>query len=347
MEPTVTILMPVHNGEKYLQTAINSILNQTFADYEFIIIDDCSTDSSWDIMNSYKDKRIRLFRNKKRGGASITRNIGLKLSNGEYIALMDADDLSMPNRLAYQVSFMKSRPDIGICGTWARSIGKEKRIMRCPVRSDDIRIGLLFNNCFINTSVILRNEYFKRHNLLFKPFIEPAEDYELWVRCSKLFNMGNIPKVLVNYRVHEKQASNQKKDKQALITKSVREGQVKSLGLNASEEELALFNRYAWQNYDNVRQYLFIVETWLFKLMTANNEVHQYPDLYFKNYLATKFLVMHHYLNSHGFFVCNLFSNASYFDSNLIDWKNRLLFRLRGISGLINTLIGVLFWKHN
>jgi len=122
MKPTVSVLMPVFNGEQFLRPAMNSILNQTFTDFEFIIVDDGSTDHSREILNSYTDSRVRLICNESNIGLTDSLNRGLEAASGNYIARMDQDDISLPERLAKQVAFMDSHPEVGVCGTWAKDI---------------------------------------------------------------------------------------------------------------------------------------------------------------------------------------------------------------------------------
>src|SRR2546423_6687976 len=122
MRPRVSVLMPVYDVAKYLREAIDSILGQTFTDFEFIIIDDASTDRSAEIINSYNDPRIRFIQNEKNVGLIATLNRGLDLAYGEYLARMDQDDVSLPERLAKQVAFMETASDVAASGTWARDI---------------------------------------------------------------------------------------------------------------------------------------------------------------------------------------------------------------------------------
>ena len=120
MNPKVTVLMPVYNGEKYLKEAITSILLQTFDDFEFLIINDGSSDASVDIIQSFRDPRIRLVHNDTNIGLIATLNKGLKLAHGKYVARMDQDDISLPRRLEKQTYFMDNNPDVGVCGTWIK-----------------------------------------------------------------------------------------------------------------------------------------------------------------------------------------------------------------------------------
>jgi len=141
----VTIIMPVYNGEVYLREAIDSILDQTLTDFEFLILNDGSSDHSVDIVRSYDDPRIRLVENEANLGVVQTLNRGLDLANGTFIARMDCDDRSLRDRLARQVAFLDDHPEVGICGTWMEAIGaRAGYIWRYPTDPERIRCSLLF-----------------------------------------------------------------------------------------------------------------------------------------------------------------------------------------------------------
>ena len=207
MPTKVSILMPVFNGEKYLQEAIESILGQTFVDYEFLIIDDGSADQSFSIIKEFGDSRIKLERNGLNRGLVYSLNKGLDLASGEYIARMDCDDISLPERLAKQVAFMDCHPEVGVCGTWVESMDTGQ-IYRCLVDHESIQAGLLQTNQMAHPSVMIRTSVIRQHRLYYNPAFPYAEDYELWVRMAKLTRLANLPEVLVRHRIHSLQISN-------------------------------------------------------------------------------------------------------------------------------------------
>ena len=153
----LTVLMSVYNGSRFLREAIESILNQTFYDFEFIIINDGSTDRTAEILATYQDKRIRIVRNSDNIGLTKSLNEGLKLARGKYIARQDADDISLPKRLERQISYLEAQPDIALLGTWANSIDERGKIlweMRPPSDPSLLRWSMLFNNNMIHSSVM-------------------------------------------------------------------------------------------------------------------------------------------------------------------------------------------------
>ncbi len=206
--PMISVVMPVYNAEKYVTEAIESILNQSYSDFEFIIIDDCSTDNSYDILHSYvsKDNRIRLFKNDMNNKLPKTLNFGISQAKGKYIARMDADDISLPERFAKQIEFMESHPEVGVCGTWIDVFSEESSQTTCikyPAEHKLISVRLLFDeNCIAHPSTFLRREIFFDFQLYYNLSLQGhAEDYELWVR---LLEQGilfyNLPEVLLMYR---------------------------------------------------------------------------------------------------------------------------------------------------
>jgi glycosyltransferase involved in cell wall biosynthesis len=198
--------MPVYNGEKFLRESINSILNQTYTNFEFIIIDDGSKDSSVEIIKGYKDKRIKFYRNHKNKGLPYTLNRGIDLSRGKYIARMDHDDVSLTYRLEKQVTFMEDNPEIDICGSAIVTEFKgTDKIFRQPSHHEEIKATLLFKNAMAHPTIVMRKKSMVKCGLLYDPLMVNAEDYELWTRVCWSLKMANIYEPLLNYRRHNNQ----------------------------------------------------------------------------------------------------------------------------------------------
>jgi len=205
MTSKVTVLMPVYNAEKYVREAVNSILNQTFSDFEFLIIDDGSTDRSWDILNSYSDTRIRLIQNPTNLKLIATLNLGLKLATGEYIARMDADDISMPERLAKQVEFLKIHLEVGVLGTAIKIVDQWKNpigTLQFPDESNMARWWLHFACPVAHPTVMMRRSVVERAGG-YNPELIHAEDYDLWRKLATITHIANLKDVLLHYRRHE------------------------------------------------------------------------------------------------------------------------------------------------
>jgi glycosyltransferase involved in cell wall biosynthesis len=213
MPPKISVIMPVYNGEKYLSEAIQSILDQTFSDFEFIIADDGSTDGSCEIVSMFKDERIR-YEKLPHQGLVHTLNHAIRMARGTYIARMDADDISLPERLARQVEYMDAHPDIAVCGSWATCINGNGDSVGSydypPVESKQIKKYALIHNPFIHPSVVIRNKIIVRVGG-YRTFWKHTEDYELWTRILSLYKGANIPEYLLKYRVHDNQVTSSKK----------------------------------------------------------------------------------------------------------------------------------------
>ncbi|MBR5130207.1 MAG: glycosyltransferase [Alphaproteobacteria bacterium] len=200
----ISVIMPVYNTEKgYLTEAIESILNQTFQDFEFLIIDDGSTEPHVkETILSYNDDRIKYFY-KDNSGVADTLNFGLSKASGEYIARMDADDISLPERFEKQASFLDCHPDISLVGSWIEFFPDKKvwKTMKQPKLFDFLKGTQL-----AHPTVMFRHDDFKKYDFKYNPEY-PAEDYELWTRVISVLKVDNIQEVLLKYRVSEKQVT--------------------------------------------------------------------------------------------------------------------------------------------
>jgi GT2 family glycosyltransferase len=213
----VTVLMSVYNGEKYLREAVESILNQTFTDFEFLIINDGSTDKSIEILQSYNDPRIKIISNEKNLGLTKSLNKGLNVARGQYIARMDADDISDPYRLEKQVSFLDMHPEIGLLGTQCQTVYSnclDFELMQKPTNDLQIRWEILFECPFAHPTIMMRKNVLLTNNLKYDETFHVAEDYELWTRLLKYTYGMNLNEPLMLYRVHSTNVSIEHKDKQ-------------------------------------------------------------------------------------------------------------------------------------
>lgn len=202
----VSVLMPVYNAERYVAEAIQSIINQTFQDFEFIIIDDGSTDNSLSIINKYAnvDSRIKVISRENRGLVSSL-NEGISYSKGKYIVRMDADDISLEDRVDIQVNFMENHPEIGVCGTWIESFGEDIKQTCHKLSADDsfLKTQLIFSPCFAHPSVIIRKSILIENNIQYNEKYKHIEDYALWVQLARITKFSNIQKVLLRYRISD------------------------------------------------------------------------------------------------------------------------------------------------
>lgn len=197
--PRVTVLMPVYNAEPFLREAIDSILAQSFRPFEFLIIDDGSTDGSLEIIASYRDPRIRLIRNPANLGITPTLNKGIALASCELIARMDADDISHPHRLQKQFAFMKRNPGCALLSTWARVISEDKKFIRLErYRSNFYYYNLTFECWIYHPTIMFKKSAVQQVGMYSMPY---SEDYDLFWRMSTRFPIANLAEPLVDYRI--------------------------------------------------------------------------------------------------------------------------------------------------
>lgn len=203
-KPKISVIMSVYNSEKYLYDSINSILIQTMNDFEFIILNDASTDNSKKIIESFNDRRIKHINNAHNRGLTKSLNVCIKLAKGEYIARMDADDISLPIRFEKQVKILDGDPSIGVCSSNALTIDSSGNIISKPWWQKDnlpIEWKILWGNPIAHPSVIIRKEILIKNNLLYDETLKTAQDYDLWTKLILLTKFSIIDSVLLYYRV--------------------------------------------------------------------------------------------------------------------------------------------------
>ena len=200
----ISIILPVYNAEKYISQTLDSIINQSFSDYELIIIDDGSTDDSSKIINNYRDDRIKYYKNIKNSGIVFSLNRGLEIASSEYIARIDSDDICLKDRLLHQFEFLEANKNVGVCSCNIKYIdasGNEGEIIKMPLSSDETKINFLFGNPIIHPASMFRRELALRVGG-YTVGMEPAEDYDFWLKLSEICDIQNINEVLLKYRVH-------------------------------------------------------------------------------------------------------------------------------------------------
>ena len=217
--PKISVIMPVYNTDKqYLMEAIDSILQQTYADFELLIIDDASTTDIKGIISQYADQRLKYFRLPENHGAAYARNIGIQKAEGEFIAFMDSDDVSLPGRLEAQIRFFIENPAIDCIGT-AMLIIPEGKEWHFPANHPDILFQLLSTNtAFGQPSVMLHKKILLENNIFYNSEYIPAEDYALWLDLIGLCKFANINEILVKYRWHGNNLSITQADKQKVLS---------------------------------------------------------------------------------------------------------------------------------
>ena len=268
MIPLVSVIMPVYNAEKYIEEAIESVLKQTFMNFELIIVNDGSTDHSEQIILGYKDKRIRYIRHHKNQGLIVSLNEGVQYAIGEFIARLDADDIAHPQRFFRQVQFLLRHPDHSICGSSYSVIngkGQKKFIVKLPSSDKQIRTLLFFGNCICHSSVMFRKKVLQ--NEVYRPAYQLCEDYDLWSRMVDQSKVAVLPEPLIQYRLHGSNVSVKNRMEMLSNVSRVHAHFLDNCGLHYSREEFLLHHAFLSYNVLYIRRVGFEhLEKWLMKL---------------------------------------------------------------------------------
>lgn len=274
--PLISAIITVYNTEKYIAEAVQSILNQTFADFELIIINDASTDSTLEILQSFKDERIILLNNEVNQGIPKNANTGLRLAKGEYIAKMDADDISHPKRFERQLAYFKENPEVVICGSWAQIFDADDVLIRTPVTHDEIKAGLLFLNVMFNPAIMFKSSLYKDDGYYYNESFPVLEDYTLWVDAIDKVKFANVPEVLLKYRVHNSNISVFKKSNQQMLNDyhhKVYSRFLNSLNISYNDNDLIRHRMIGLKQFSEVSSpELLECFKWLNKIWCANKK---------------------------------------------------------------------------
>ncbi|QDH79802.1 glycosyltransferase [Echinicola soli] len=241
-KPLVTVVMPVYNGARYLNEAIDSILIQTYESFELIIVNDGSSDDSEAIILRYEDSRINYVRNEQNVGLIRSLNKGIDLAKGKYIARMDQDDISVSSRFERQVAFLESHSDVAICGMQGQILqtGEQYKV---PTQDGEIRGLLFFGSPFIHPVVMIRTETLVNNDLRYDFKYNHAEDFGLWVNLSFVGKLSNLNEVGIHYRQHELQYTKVFKEDNFDASFSAKLEYLERLGMQLGEFQLALYER--------------------------------------------------------------------------------------------------------
>jgi glycosyltransferase involved in cell wall biosynthesis len=328
--PHVTVLLPVYNGERFLADAVKSVLSQTFRDFELLVVDDGSTDGSATILESFTDPRIRVIKNEKRQKLAGALNRGIESARGMYIARMDADDVCMPERLAAQVGFMDTHPDIGMCGCWVRTIGDHPSsgtIYKFPETHEEIKASLLFDNPFAHPSTILRKSFLDKYLLRFDGSYYPAEDYELWARALDCFTSANIARVLLQYRLHANSMTLSGQPEMDAQAARIITPLFAKLLISPSDDDI-VFHRYVSTHRtapEWIRGSVNRAEKWLLGLVEANGHSGRYDQAAFTRAVEKVWFSVAYRSLGFGWWMIRKYNMSSLNSGSIYTMKNRII----------------------
>ena len=307
-EEKISVVMPTYNTEvSILKTAVESILNQTFRDFEFIIIDDGSTNNSVEYLNSLKDQRVKLIRNDTNIGITKSLNIGLRAAKGKYIARMDSDDIAFPERFEKQYAFMERHPDVFVCGTKIKTFkdelspviqqanqGKDNlafikwkfsrlrentriKYTKSNYQIEDMenyRVRMLFANPGpMHPTAFLNHEKLIKYHIEYDERLAYAQDYDLWMRISSIGRICVLPDVLLHYRIHSGQVSKARRDLQNKYAQMIQKKLLEQLLGTVTEDEVSFHHSHSSSyGYDSNTKISNRAIQWYEKIITANQK---------------------------------------------------------------------------
>jgi glycosyltransferase involved in cell wall biosynthesis len=274
---SLTVLMPVFNADKYLKQAIDSILNQSYTEFDFCIINDGSTDSSESIILAYADPRIKYYKNETNLGIVKTLNKGLELINSKYIVRMDSDDISLPERLSVQKKFMDDHPEIGVSSGSYQIFGDQDQVVKLISNDEDIKAFLIFGSSICHPAAIIRTSILKENSLLYRSDYPHMEDYDLWYRMKDLTNFSNIDKVLLKYRISGNNVTLRNYDTILQRKYNIYKDILRSLEIDLTKEDFLFHNAFDTDQAMPIKIKIISYRQWLDKLILKNDVKRVFP----------------------------------------------------------------------
>lgn len=295
----VTVLMPTYNVAPYVKEAVESVLRQSYTDFELLIIDDCSTDETLDVVRTISDPRIRIVQNERNLGLADNLNRGLSLIETGLVSRMDGDDIAEPHWLQSEVAVLESHPEIGICGGGFERFGAVSTVVRLPEHPQEILANMLFECSIIVPT--FRMTLYRDKGLRYRSDAFPAEDYRFWADCLRVTKAYNVQDTLFHYRMHPKQICTSLSAKQKGKVEDVRRYMLELLGHNMTEDEKNYFlkifvdgniaNKQDWKKRNGFARELVALnrDEWHFEEKTLKNCLHRHMQVQLYNAVTEKY----------------------------------------------------------
>ncbi|MVO10077.1 glycosyltransferase [Flavobacterium sp. TP390] len=333
MSELVTLIMPIYNAENFLEETIDSILNQTYTNWELLAINDNSNDGSLAILETYqkRDARIKVFSFDQNQKPAIVRNFGISKATGDFIGFIDADDICFHDRLEVQVNFFKTNSNVDLCGGFWLRFGKNVDYEQAYIKetNEELKLAFIYENYIGNSTVLARKKVFS--TAVFNPDFVPMEDYELWTRIIMKHKLYNIQKPLIKYRLHDNNISHTIAVDYEKVKQSIQLKYVNTFGLVCDEEELKYLKKglrvEQVERHNELKKIivalhkfeLFQKESHFFEDALIQNTINENLNFYFKRLRSYRLKFL--------FFVLNQYS--SYF--KILRFKTKVKFVVRSI----------------
>lgn len=284
--PLISVVMSVYNEENYLQEAIDSILKQTVQDFELIVVDDCSTDRTRDILREYQDPRIHVVWNEENRGLTANLNLAVSLAKGQYIARMDGDDLSHPNRFERQLRYLKEHPELKLISCRTETFGQEHLRSDIQGEPEYLRCRMLVRPVLAHPGFMVRGEIFRELGFCYDESFRQAQDYDLAARISRRYAIGICPEILLEYRAHSGQVSSKSGSRQFANADRVRSRLLEELGIHLNEEEWQDYHRLVLEEHTEDKAAYVRVVRILDRIVEQNHERKIYDPVILKDALG-------------------------------------------------------------
>ena len=294
-KPLISVIMAAYNSERFIGEAIASVIYQTYKNWELIIVDDCSTDNTATEIKKYTTgKQIIYLKNDGNKGAAYSRNRAISAANGEFLAILDADDYALPLRFATQVEFLNAHACIDAAGSFVQEINETGKLLRhskLPINPQEIACSTFFVGSIVHSSAMLRRDFFLRNNLFYDETFPSAHDYEMWSRAIGFGKIYNIPRYLTCYRYSEMQISSAKKEEQIKNAQRITAVFLEKLGFTEKDKLLELHSIFVNQRkFNNTSYTIKDIVDWAVKIYEANKKVKLFPVRAFANELILRFM---------------------------------------------------------
>jgi glycosyltransferase involved in cell wall biosynthesis len=284
--PLVSILLPCYNAEKYLQECLDSIFQQTYTNFELIIVNDASTDNTTEIIRKNNDRRIVYLENPANEGIVSSLNKAIEKAQGKYIARIDADDLMQKVRLLKQVQFLENQENINVAMVGSghfviNNMGKPLGIKTYPLTNEEIKTCLLFRNPFSHPSMMIREAVMRKY--MYSKKYKHNEDYELWFKIAADHKVANIPEFCTYYRIHQNNISIENSKEQRENTLELLSDQLDNLGIEHSAQDLVIHSAINFGygvHYFNSREKNQLLKTWLNKILKQLKLKHNFSNTF-------------------------------------------------------------------
>lgn len=330
--PLVSVIMPVFNAEPYIKDSLQSILSQTYKNLEVLIVDDVCTDGSMQVVVAIPDSRVKIIRNEKNLGLAASINKAIRLSTGQYLARMDADDVALPERIDRQVAFLEKNQAVDIIGTAMRFTGYSQYLSNFPILHQECRIQLLFNVCFGHPTVIFRRNVFDDPmNFYDESLKQYSEEYDLWCRLSNRHRFHNLNEPLLLYRTYPPGIKVEAEELRKRNTLLIQEKYLNSLFGPVSARDFSIHTQLSLMEIVHDRKELKECDEWLQRLIALNETKKEFEEKSFSKILAKRFFEFCYSNSARGLFVLFYYYRSNWARFYRPAWKKRGIHLLKSI----------------